>query len=102
VPTPILLTPIPDEDLVRVLWDDDTISDYSFRVLRGWCPCAVCQGHGGERHFVEVENPKLIKITPVGNYAVNATWDDGHETGIYTHDYLRSLDDERRKIGDPN
>ena len=45
----------------------------------------------GERHFVEVENPQLVSINMVGNYAVNPTWDDGHETGIYTYAYLRSL-----------
>ena len=91
MPTPLLLTPIPEDQLLRVLWDDDTLNDYPFAYLRGWCPCAVCQGHGGERHFVEVENPQLVSIDMVGNYAVNPTWDDGHETGIYTYAYLRSL-----------
>ena len=91
MPTPLLLTPIPEDRLLRVLWDDDTLSDYPFAYLRGWCPCAVCQGHGGERHFIEVENPQLVSINMVGNYAVNPTWDDGHETGIYTYAYLRSL-----------
>ena len=88
MPTPLLLTPIPED---RLLWDDDTLNDYPFAYLRGWCPCAVCQGHGGERHFVKVENPQLVSIDMVGNYAVNPTWDDGHETGIYTYAYLRSL-----------
>ena len=91
MPTPLLLTPIPEDRLLRVLWDDDILNDYPFAYLRGWCPCAVCQGHGGERHFVEVENPQLVSIDMVGNYAVNPTWDDGHETGIYTYAYLRSL-----------
>lgn len=91
MPTPLLLTPIPEDQLLRVLWDDDALNDYPFAYLRGWCPCAVCQGHGGERHFVEVENPQLVSIDMVGNYAVNPTWDDGHETGIYTYVYLRSL-----------
>ncbi len=91
MPTPLLLTPIPEDQLLRVLWDDDTLNDYAFAYLRGWCPCAVCQGHGGERHFIEVENPQLVSIDMVGNYAVNPTWNDGHETGIYTYVYLRSL-----------
>ena len=91
MPTPLLLTPIPEDQLLRVLWDDDTLNDYSFAYLRGWCPCAVCQGHGAERHFIEVENPQLVSINMVGNYAVNPTWDDGHETGIYTYAYLRNL-----------
>ena len=94
MPTPVLLTPIPEERILRVLWDDDAMCDYPFSYLRGWCPCAVCQGHGGERRFVEVEDPQLVSIDMVGNYAVNPTWADGHETGIYTFEYLRSLGDE--------
>ncbi len=91
MPTPLLMTPIPEDEILRVLWDDDAMSDYPFAYLRGWCPCAVCQGHGGERRFIEVETPQLVSIDMVGNYAVNPTWDDGHETGIYTFEYLRSL-----------
>ena len=94
MPMPVLLTPIPEERILRVLWDDDAMCDYPFSYLRGWCPCAVCQGHGGERRFVEVEDPQLVSIDMVGNYAVNPTWADGHETGIYTFEYLRSLGDE--------
>ena len=95
MPTPVLLTPIPEERILRVLWDDDAMCDYPFSYLRGWCPCAVCQGHVGERRFVEeVEDPQLASIDMVGNYAVNPTWADGHETGIYTFEYLRSLGDE--------
>ena len=58
---------------------------------RGWCPCAVCQGHGGERHFIQVENPQLVSVGVVGNYALNPRWSDGHETGIYSFQYLRDL-----------
>ena len=45
------MTPIPEDEILRVLWDDDAMSDYPFAYLRGWCPCAVCQGHGGERRL---------------------------------------------------
>lgn len=91
MPNPILVTPILEENLLRILWDDDDLSDYPFAYLRGWCPCAVCQGHGGERNFIRVENPQLVSVGLVGNYALNPRWSDGHETGIYTFEYLRSL-----------
>ena len=93
MPSPILVTPIEEETLLRILWDDDQLNDYPFAYLRGWCPCAVCQGHGGERHFVQVENPQLVSIGMLGNYALNPRWSDGHETGIYTFAYLRDLSD---------
>ncbi|HJY81457.1 MAG TPA: DUF971 domain-containing protein [Candidatus Binatia bacterium] len=95
MPNPILVTPIEEEKLLRILWDDDQLSDYPFVYLRGWCPCAVCQGHGGERHFIQVENPQLVSIGMVGNYALNPRWSDGHETGIYTFAYLRELNERR-------
>jgi DUF971 family protein len=92
---PVLVTPIPEEKLLRILWDDDELSDYPFAYLRGWCPCAVCQGHGGERRFLHVENPQLVSVGRTGNYALNLRWQDGHDTGIYTFEYLRNLSDER-------
>lgn len=100
MPTPTLVTPIPEEKILRILWDDDRVSDYLFTYLRGWCPCAVCQGHGGERHFVPVENPELVSVKMIGNYALNPTWSDGHETGIYTFAYLRSLDEHSPQEGE--
>ncbi|MEW6297451.1 MAG: DUF971 domain-containing protein [Thermodesulfobacteriota bacterium] len=94
MPKPLLVTPIHEERVVRILWDDDRVSDYPFDYLRGWCPCAVCQGHGGERRFIRVDNPQLVSIGMVGNYALNPRWGDGHETGIYTFEYLRTLSDQ--------
>jgi DUF971 family protein len=91
---PALVTPIPEEKLLRILWDDDQFSEYPFAYLRGWCPCAVCQGHGGERRFLHVENPQLVSVGMTGNYALNLRWQDGHDTGIYTFEYLRNLSDE--------
>jgi DUF971 family protein len=92
---PVLVTPIPEEKLLRILWDDDELSDYPFAYLRGWCPCAVCQGHGGERRFLHVENSQLVSVERTGNYALNLRWQDGHDTGIYTFEYLRNLSEER-------
>jgi DUF971 family protein len=91
MPTPRLIVPIEEDSVLRILWNDDQLSRYPFEYLRGWCPCAGCQGHGAERHFVEVNNPCLASINMVGNYALNPKWTDGHETGIYSFEYLREL-----------
>nr|NIO07374.1 DUF971 domain-containing protein [Deltaproteobacteria bacterium] len=54
--------------------------------------CALCQGHEATtKKFINVPNAKLNGIRAVGNYAVEFRWQDGHSTGIYTFDYLRSL-----------
>jgi DUF971 family protein len=77
--------------VVRITWDDGHVGEYAEDYLRGHCPCALCQGHGGERRFVYVPDAKLVGIGAVGNYAIEFRWQDGHSTGIYTYDYLRAL-----------
>lgn len=94
MPIPRLIVPIEEDNLLRILWDDDELSGYPLAYLRGWCPCAACQGHGAERHFIEVNNPRLAGVSMVGNYALNPRWADGHETGIYTFEYLRELSEQ--------
>jgi len=77
--------------VVRITWDDGHVGEYGEKYLRGYCPCALCQGHGAQIKFVDVPDAKLAEIRPVGNYAIEMRWFDGHSTGIYTFDYLRSL-----------
>ena len=84
------------ERLVRVDWDNGEQSRFGFRFLRGHCPCAVCQGHGTERRFVEVAAPVVTKVEEVGSYALNIVWRDAegqplHSTGIYSYDLLFEL-----------
>jgi DUF971 family protein len=76
---------------VRVLWDDDHESVYPMGYLRGFCPCATCQGHAGAWNFVAVDHPSITRIEEVGNYALNIVWSDGarpHATGIYNYETL--------------
>jgi DUF971 family protein len=87
---PIEVQRLTEPRLVRIEWSDGHISEYPFAYLRGWCPCAGCQGHGGERRFIHADND-LDRIGVVGRYALNPVWADGHETGIYSYAYLREL-----------
>lgn len=82
-----------EQRALRITWRDGHVSEYAYAYLRGWCPCAVCQGHSGEHRFVPVDDPDLASIGVVGNYALCLTWNDGHETGIYSYRYLRNLCD---------
>jgi DUF971 family protein len=77
-------------------WFEADFSDgYQARVpnwvLRGYCPCAACQGHGGEIRFQTEHNSELRDISPIGRYALGLTWGDLHSSGIYSFDYLRKL-----------
>lgn len=77
----------------EVSWADGTRGVISNRVLRGYCPCAGCQGHGGSIQFVAGHDSELRHISPVGNYALKLTWGDGHASGLYSFEYLRRLCD---------
>jgi DUF971 family protein len=61
--------------------------------LRVESPSAEVQGHGpGQKQIVTgKENVKIVELEPVGNYAVRIRFDDGHDTGLYSWDYLHEL-----------
>lgn len=80
-----------DEQLVTISWSDDHESTYEYAYLRGWCPCAGCQGHSGTVLFRPAGSPTLDRIGVVGNYALLLEWGDGHQTGIYAYRRLRDL-----------
>ncbi|SRR5712692_818694 len=91
IPIPVEINHFKEKGLVRVTWEDGHVADYPRDYIRGYCPCALCQGHGSEVKFIPVSDAALTDISAVGNYAIQFRWQDGHETGIYTFEYLRSL-----------
>jgi DUF971 family protein len=77
--------------VLEITWADGHRSVVPHEILRGYCPCAGCQGHGGTIRFIEGGNLEIREIEQVGNYALSFVWGDQHATGIYTFKYLRSL-----------
>ena len=75
----------------EVSWSDSTRHVIPHQVLRGFCPCAACQGHSGPTKFVASANLELREIERVGNYALALVWGDGHSGGIYSFAYLHRL-----------
>jgi DUF971 family protein len=92
--TPIRVKAPHGSSSTEIAWADGHRCVYPNTVLRGYCPCAGCQGHTGEIVFVQGANSELRTIEQVGHYALKLVWGDGHETGIYTFTYLRSLCDK--------
>jgi DUF971 family protein len=74
-----------------VTWDDGHVSTYPLDYLRSWCPCAGCQGHAPTSRYLEMTGQELVHLEAVGNYALAPTWEDGHNTGIYSFRTLRGL-----------
>ena len=80
---------------LRVTWADGRVCNYDSLTLRRACPCAQCVDEWtGERTLKPEAVSQEIEIndvTIVGRYALNFVWSDGHQTGIYSFEYLRKL-----------
>jgi DUF971 family protein len=83
----------PAKKSLRLGWSDGFTAECGYDELRGYCPCAGCQGHyAKDVSYNAPENPvEPVSIEPVGNYAISIHWSDGHSTGIYRFDFLRHL-----------
>jgi DUF971 family protein len=90
---------------VQIDWKDGHHSQYQLAYLRDECPCASCTGaHGTEPKKSGYSAPppsnpfqmyqptlKMLSAEPMGHYAIQIHWNDGHNTGIYSYDYLRKI-----------
>ncbi len=78
-----------------ITWSDGHFSSYPSWYLRENCMCAECvEEFTGKRRIGHGSIPSSIErvdVSPVGNYALNFSWSDGHDSGIYTFEYLREL-----------
>ena len=91
-----------DSHVVHIQWKDGHQTQLPIKRLRGYCPCAECQGHGGDFAYVENQCGGILKAELVGRYAIQFFFSDGHSTGIYRWEQLRKLDPmEKDKWGAP-
>jgi DUF971 family protein len=87
-------------DRLRIDWNDGHRSVYTWKHLRAKCPCASCRDEHSQPadpfHVLsarELEAGPLlpVAINPMGYYAYQITWNDGHDSGIFTLEHLREL-----------
>jgi len=90
---------------VDITWKDGHVSHYSFVYLRDACPCAMCVEERGKSGRKPGEPAKLaagalpmfkekarpVSAEPVGKYAIKFVWNDKHELGIYSWQFLREV-----------
>ena len=78
---------------LEISFDDGRTAMLSCEYLRVYSPSAEVRGHGAGQEVLQM-GKELVNITgiePVGNYAVRLTFSDGHDTGLYSWDYLYDL-----------
>ena len=84
---------------LAIKWDDGRESFIPLESLRRRCPCAGCQGepdimghlHKGPEEPLNPRSFQLMRLVNVGGYAIQPVWADGHNTGLFSFDYLRQL-----------
>jgi DUF971 family protein len=92
---------------VAITWKDGHESHWTFPYLRDACPCATCHEEREQTgralgepkpkkaDLLQLYTPpaKPLSAEPIGRYAIKFKWADGHESGIYSWDFLRRLDE---------
>jgi DUF971 family protein len=94
-PTEIRLSK--DRRTLTVTFDNDDSCALPAEYLRVFSPSAEVQGHSPEQRVTVAgkEKVEIVRVEPVGNYAVRLYFDDRHDTGIYGWDYFLKLGRER-------
>jgi DUF971 family protein len=97
IPTDVAIAP---DGAVLVRWDDGKDSQFGPAWLRARCPCAGCVDEwSGNRTFGDGHvkpDVRAQNLQPVGRYAVQIQWTDGHDSGIYSWDYLLKMRQEQQ------
>jgi len=78
---------------IKITWEDGLEGNYSGEFLRQNCPCAVCRetpGHAPPQP-IPSGTVEVKAANPMGWYALQFVFSDGHDTGIYTYELLREL-----------
>jgi DUF971 family protein len=108
--SPLFVPPVPRKlqlkrtESLRIEWSDGVLTTYPLDYLRSMCPCATCRSiretpkpppgkslslkvlPGNFQSSTEVKGAELV-----GNYAIRIDWSDGHDSGIYSFEYLRQI-----------
>ena len=86
-----------DRRVLTVTFDDGRSFSLPAELLRVLSPSAEVQGHSPEQRVTVggKKNVGIVRLEPVGNYAVRIVFDDGHDTGLFVWEYLRELGENR-------
>ena len=90
---PLKITLRQASSLIAVEFDDGASFDLPFEYLRVFSPSAEVRGHGPGQGTLQTgkENVQVTAIEPIGHYAVQLVFDDGHDSGLYSWKHLYDL-----------
>ncbi len=99
-PTPQAMTVHSQSKVLEVSFSDGAQFRIPFELMRVYSPSADVQGHGPGQEVLQTgkRDVGLTALEPVGNYAVQPTFSDGHDTGIFSWDYLYFLGSQQAKL----
>jgi len=91
--TPTEITLHQQSKVLEITFNDGARYKLAFEFLRVSSPSAEVRGHGPGQETLQVgkRDVLLTDVEPAGNYAIKLTFDDGHDSGLYTWEYLREL-----------
>ncbi len=78
---------------LEVVFDDGSRFELPFEFLRVYSPSAEVRGHGPGQEVLQLgkRDVEIVDVQPVGSYAVRLVFSDGHDSGLYSWDYLHTL-----------
>ena len=101
-PTPTALTVHSQSRILEIAFSDGAQFRIPFELMRIYSPSAEVQGHGPGQEVLQTgkREVNVVELEPVGNYAVKPVFSDGHDTGIFSWDYLYYLGAEEKRLWD--
>src|ERR1700751_5153047 len=99
-PSPTSITVHQQSRTLEVAFDDGSAYRIPFELMRVYSPSAEVQGHGPGQEVLQTgkREVELVGLEPVGNYAVQPTFSDGHDSGIFSWDYLYFLGSQQDEL----
>ena len=101
-PTPSALTVHSQSRLLEIAFSDGALFKIPFELMRVYSPSAEVQGHGPGQEVLQTGKREVgvVALEPIGNYAVKPVFSDGHESGIFSWDYLYHLGTDQDRLWD--
>lgn len=85
---------------LEIIFDDGASYQLPYEFLRVHSPSAEVVGHGPGQEVLQVgkRNVGVREVSPAGSYALKITFDDGHDSGLYTWEYLHKLGEHQAEL----